>query len=107
MPLIYKYELDSTQDLLKILAGNLQKRRLEKGYSRSALSQLSGVPAPTIAKFETKHTISLGSFISLSKALDYTLQIKELLSEPKFSTMEEMERIKRNRNRKKGSKLKL
>lgn len=102
MPLLYNFDMDTTDELLAILAGNLQRRRLEKGFSREALAKLSGVPTPTIAKFEQKHTISLASYVSLAKALGYADSIKELLSQPRFSTMEELEMINKNKNRKKG-----
>lgn len=102
MPLLYDFNIDTTDELLATLAANIQKRRLEKGLSREALTELSGVPAPTIAKFEQKHTISLASFVALAKALGYTSAIKELLSEPLYSTMEELEIINKNKNRKKG-----
>ena len=102
MPLLYDFNIDTTDELLAILAANIQKRRLEKGLSREALTELSGVPAPTIAKFEQKHTISLASYVALAKALGYTRAIKELLSEPLYNTMEELETINRNKNRKKG-----
>lgn len=102
MQLLYNFDMDTTCELLAILAGNLQRRRLEKGLSREALAKLSGVPAPTIAKFEQKHTISLASYVSLAKALGYADSIKELLSQPRFSTMEELEMINKNKNRKKG-----
>lgn len=102
MQLIYNFDIDTPGELLAILAVNLQKRRLEKGLSREALTELSGVPTPTIAKFEQKHTISLASFVALSKALGYTKAIKELLSEPLYNTMEELEMINKNKNRKKG-----
>lgn len=94
--------MDTPDELLAMLADNLQKRRLEKGLSREALTVLSGVPAPTIAKFEQKHTISLASYVALAKALGYTKAIKELLSEPLYHTMEELEMINKNKNRKKG-----
>lgn len=102
MPLLYNFDMDTPDELLAVLADNLQKRRLEKGLSREALTELSGVPAPTIAKFEQKHTISLSSYVALAKALGYTKAIKELLSEPLYNTMEELEVIKKNKNRKKG-----
>ena len=102
MSLIYTCDLDTAQSLLQIIAQNLQKRRLEKNLSREALSQLSGVPAPTIAKFEQKYTISLASFVALAKALGYAKEIKALLSEPQYSTMEELENINKNKNRKRG-----
>ena len=99
MPLLYNFDVERPEELLAILAQNLQKRRLEKG---EALTELSGVPTPTIAKFEQKHTISLASYVALAKALGYSKAIKELLSEPLFSTMEELEMINKNKNRKKG-----
>ena len=102
MPLLYNFDIERPEDLLVLLAQNLQKRRLEKGLSRNALAELSGVPAPTIAKFEQKHAISLTSFVALAKALGYAKSIRELLSEPLFSTMEELEMINKNKNRKKG-----
>ena len=102
MQLIYNFDIDTPSELLAILADNLQKRRLEKGLSREALTALSGVPTPTIAKFEQKHTISLASYVALAKALGYSKAIKELLSEPLYNTMEELEIINKNKNRKKG-----
>ena len=101
MSLLYNFDVERPEELLAILAQNLQKRRLEKGLSREA-TELSGVPTPTIAKFEQKHTISLASYVALAKALGYSKAIKELLSEPLFSTMEELEMINKNKNRKKG-----
>ena len=102
MQLLYNFDVDTSSELVAILADNLQKRRLEKGLSREALTALSGVPTPTIAKFEQKHTISLTSFVALAKALGYSKAIKDLLSEPLYNTMEELEIINKNKNRKKG-----
>jgi transcriptional regulator with XRE-family HTH domain len=102
MPSLYSFDIDTPEELLQTLARNLQKRRLEKGLSRDALSELSGVPAPTIAKFEQKHTISLASYVALAKALGYARAIKSLLDEPLYDTMEELDLINKNKNRKRG-----
>ncbi|PXV58800.1 helix-turn-helix protein [Dysgonomonas alginatilytica] len=104
MPLLYNFDIDTISDIQKILAQNLQKRRLEKGFSRNTLSEISGIPAPTIAKFEQKFVISLTSYIALAKALGYTKEIKELLSQPLYDTMEELEMINKNKERKRGSR---
>lgn len=104
MPLLYNFDIDTISDIQKILAQNLQKRRLEKGFSRNVLSEISGVPAATIAKFEQKFVISLASYIALAKALGYTKEIKELLSQPLYDTMEELEMINKNKERKRGSR---
>ena len=102
MPLLYDFNMDTAEDLALRLAQNVKRRRLEKGLSRSALSMMSGVPAPTIAKFEQKHNTSLVSFLALAKALGYTDALKSLLAEPVFTTMEELETINKNKNRKHG-----
>lgn len=101
---LYTFDINTTDDILKRLACHLQKRRLEKGISRETLSGLSKVPASTIAKFETQYTISLASFVSLAKALGYTDELNSLLSEPRYSTMAELDRINKNLNRKRGTR---
>lgn len=84
------------------LASNLKARRLERQLSHKTLSAMSGVPAPTIQRFELKHAISLESFVKLAKSLGYSEEIFQLLSEPKYDTMEELLEINRNRSRKRG-----
>jgi len=105
MSLIYDFDIDTVADLLKILAQNLQKRRIEKGWSRNSLSEISGVPAATITKFEQKCTISLSSYVALAKSLGYGCDIKELLSQPLYKTMEELDIINRNKKRKRGGRI--
>lgn len=102
MPLLYDFNMDSADDLASRLAENLKRRRLEKGLSRKALSMMSDVPVPTIAKFEQQHSISLVSFLALAKALGYTETLKSLLSKPIYTTMEELDIINKNKNRKRG-----
>ncbi len=104
MSLIYDFDIDTVVDVLKILSHNFRKRRLEKGLSRDTLSEMSGVPAPTIAKFEQKYMISLRSYVALAKALGYTRDMKELLSQPIYNTMEELDRIHKNKGRKRGGR---
>ena len=94
--------MDSADDLAVRLSRNVKRRRLEKGLSRKALSMMSGVPVPTIAKFEQHHSISLISFLALAKALGHVNALKSLLDEPVYSTMEELDTINRNKNRKRG-----
>ena len=84
------------------LAQRLQSRRLEKGLSRQALAELSGVPAPTIARFEQHHAIAMRQYIDLALALGYAEPLKELMKEPIYKTMEELETIQQNKNRKRG-----
>ena len=84
------------------LAENLKARRLEKKLSTRSLSEMSGVPASSIQRFELKHSISLESYVKLAKALGYSEEIMQLLAEPKYDTMEELLEINKNRTRKRG-----
>ncbi|MBP5365864.1 MAG: helix-turn-helix transcriptional regulator [Bacteroidales bacterium] len=93
------YPLEAT---MHQLANNLKMRRLEKKFSTKMLSQMSGVPASTIQHFELKNSISLESYVKLAKSLGYSEEIMQLLSEPKYNTMEELLEINKNRKRKRG-----
>ena len=84
------------------LAERLKARRLEKGLSRQALAEISGVPAPTIARFEQQYAISMRQYINLAIALGYAEQMQVLMKEPIYKTMEELETIQNNKNRKRG-----
>ena len=102
MSIVYDFDMNTPEDIIRDLSANLKKRRLEKNLSRKALSELSSVPAPTIAKFESVGKISLESYVALCKALGYAAEVKALLSEPKYSTMQELDAINRNKDRKRG-----
>lgn len=98
----YVFDPYPLQITMQRLAENLKARRLEKRISTKSLSQMSGVPASSIQRFELKHAISLESFVRLAKALGYSEDIMLLLSEPKYDTMEELLEINKNKTRKRG-----
>lgn len=98
----YDFEQISSAELMQQLAERLKARRLEKGLSRPALAQISGVPAPTIARFEQHYVISMRQYVDLATALGYTDQLQALMKEPVYKTMEELETIRNNQNRKRG-----
>lgn len=101
--MLYEFNQETSQEIMDILATNLKKRRLEKGYTRAYLAEASGVPAPTIARFEQQHAISLESFVKLAQALGYNDSLKALLSEPRYSTISELDTIRRNKSRQRGT----
>ena len=99
---MYSFGQISSGELIQQLAERLKARRLEKGLSRQALAELSGVPAPTIARFEQQHAISMRQYLDLAIALGYADQLKVLMQEAIYKTMAELETIKQNQNRKRG-----
>lgn len=98
----FVYDPYPLQVTMQRLAENLKTRRLEKKLSTKSLAEMSGVPASSIQRFELKHSISLESYVKLAKALGYSEEIMQLLSEPKYDTMEELLEINKNRTRKRG-----
>ena len=98
----YVFDPYPLQVTMQRLAENLKARRLEKKLSTKSLAEMSGVPASSIQRFELKHAISLESYVKLAKTLGYSEEIMQLLSEPKYDTMEELLEINKNRTRKRG-----
>ena len=101
-----EYRLDNysrnPETLLLHLAGNCKARRLDMGYSRRTLSGLSGVPAPTIERFERTGKISLESFCQLAIVFDYFEEMGGILGRTKYNSSAELERITKNKYRKNG-----
>lgn len=99
---MYTFGQISSGELMQQLAERLKARRLEKGLSRQALAEISGVPAPTIARFEQHHAISMRQYIDMAIALGYAEQLQVLMKEPIYKTLEELETIRNNQNRQRG-----
>jgi len=101
-----KYSFDifdkNPERLAKILAENARKRRLDKGLSRRSLSERTGIPEPTLERFETKGKISLEAFLKLVVEFDWFDEMSTILGKSKFSTGEELETINKNQRRQRG-----
>ena len=101
-----EYRLDNysrqPEILMMRLAGNCKARRLEKGYSRRTLSELTGIPAPTIERFERTGKISLESFCRLAVEFDFFDELGAVMGRTKYSSARELEEITRNQYRKNG-----
>ena len=52
-----------------------------------------------VARFEQHHAISMRQYLDLAIALGYAEPLKELMREPIYKTMEELETIRQNKNR--------
>lgn len=100
----YSFDIfDNTNErLASILAENCRRRRLDRGMSRRALSEQTGIPEPTIERFETKGKISLEAFLKLVVEFDWFNEMAAIMSKSKFTTGEELEKINRNQTRQKG-----
>ena len=98
------YTLESADDIALKLAEDFRHRRIEKSLTREELAQTAEIPVSNLVRFEQKGLISLKNLIALAMALDYTSEIKNLFSTPKYTTMEELTQIRKNTNKKKAYK---
>lgn len=101
-----QYRLDNyarqPETLMRILAKNCKDRRLDKGYSRRTLSNITGIPAPTIERFENTGKISMEYFCRLVIEFEYFDEMAGIIGSTKYSTTLELETINRNKGRKNG-----
>lgn len=88
--------------LATILAENCRRRRLDRGLSRRSLSEITGIPEPTLERFETKGKISIEAFLKLVVEFGWFEEMSVIMSKSKFSTGEELETINKNQRRQKG-----
>ena len=89
------FVLDDAEDIARQIAENFRMRRVEKNITRQRISELSGVPLSTVARFEQKGLIALESLVKLAMALGYASEMRQLFATSKFDTMEELDLIRR------------
>ena len=102
LAILDNYLHDNPDEIAKEMANDFRKRRIEKNLTREQVADKSGVAVSNITRFEQKGLISLKNLIGIAIALEYTSEIKNVFSQPKYSTMEELQQIKRNANKKKA-----
>ena len=99
------YSLDNPDEIAREIADDFRKRRIEKNLTREQVAQQAGVAVSNIVRFEQKGLISLKNLIGIAMALGYTSELKTVFAQPKYSTMEELTQIRRNRNKKKAHRV--
>ena len=105
LSLLDNYTFDNADDIARMLADDFRKRRIEKNMTREQVAEKAGVAVSNIVRFEQKGLISLKNLIGIAMAMEYTSEIKNIFAEPKYSTMEELTQIRRNRGKKKAHRI--
>lgn len=105
LSLLESYTLDNADDIARALAEDFRKRRVEKNLTREQVAEKSGVAVSNIVRFEQKGLVSLKNLISIAMAMGYTSEVKNIFSEPKYSTMEELSQIRKNTGKTRARKV--
>lgn len=80
----------SPREVQDHLATALRQRRRARKHSRHKAAEVSGVPAPTIRRFETTGEISLRQFLMLCAPYGDLKNAEALFPEPGPATMDEL-----------------
>jgi transcriptional regulator with XRE-family HTH domain len=98
--------MSTSKAQLKI-AENMRARRLSMELTQEGLAERSGVPLPTLRKFEQKGAISLESFLKLLMVVGEVEELINILkpSKPVFNSIDDVlkgtDEVSRKRGRKK------
>ncbi|MCE8037381.1 helix-turn-helix transcriptional regulator [Halomonas sp. MCCC 1A11062] len=90
-----RISLLTASDVQHDLAKAVRRRRRELKLSRHALAERSGVPAPTIKRFESTGQISLRQFLLLWQSVDQLERLAALSATPP-STPQSIEEVLRD-----------
>lgn len=90
----------------KKLVDNFRERRLQMNLTQEVLAERSGVPLPTLRKFEQKGLISLNSFLKLLSVVGGLEELVDVLKpkEQSFKSIEDVLKSVENPIKKRGSR---
>lgn len=80
----------NTTEIAQAVAQNLQQKRKWHKHSRAKAAELSGVPAPTIRRFEQTGEIAFRQLLMLVQVYGDTALFEQLFTLPKAKTMDEL-----------------
>lgn len=97
--------ISASKAQLKI-AENIRARRLSMELTQEGLAERSGVPLPTLRKFEQKGAISLESFLKLLMVVGEVEELLNILkpSKPTFNSIDDVLKDMDSVSRKRGWK---
>lgn len=102
LAVLEQYSLPDADEIARKLAGDFRSRRVERGLTREAVAERSGVALANIARFEQKGLISLKNLILLAISMNYLQEVRDIFATPKYSTIEELTQIRKNSGKKKA-----
>ncbi len=82
------------------IAKELRRQRIESNYTQKDLATRSGVPLPTLRKFERTGIISLESFLKIAVIFGLLEKIIEsVTNDTEFSTIDQMLALKKHKSK--------
>lgn len=89
--------LNSPKDVQEKLARKFRNLRVYRDLTRETLATISGVPVPSIKRFELTGEISLRSLLQLANALEALDAFEQLFPLPVAKSLDEIEKQDKQR----------
>ena len=99
--MINKFSKYSDKELIRKWGAKLKRLRVDAGMSQTELAEKTGMSRSSIAEIEKGRNFSIGSLLSISRALNQLAQFEFFFKEEEFklTPMEIYEREKKQRKR--------
>ncbi len=96
----------SLSKIQKKLVAHLRQRRLQMNLTQEGLAERSGVPLPTLRKFEQKGMISLESFLKILSVIGGLEEMVDVLKpkEQSFKSIDDVLKSEEKPIKKRGSR---
>ncbi len=97
---------NSLSKIQKKLVAHLRQRRLQINLTQEGLAERSGVPLPTLRKFEQKGVISLESFLKILSVIGGLEEMVDVLKpkEQRFKSIDDVLKSEEKPIKKRGSR---
>ncbi len=97
---------NSLSKIQKKLVAHLRQRRLQMNLTQEGLAERSGVPLPTLRKFEQKGVISLESFLKILSVIGGLEEMVDVLKpkEQSFKSIDDVLKSDGKPIKKRGSR---
>ena len=102
LSVLSNFTLDNTDDVSMKIAEDFRRRRVEKNLTRDQVAEKAGISVSNVVRFEQKGLISLKNLIALASTMGYVSEVRNIFSEQKYDTMEELLEIRKNMNKKRA-----
>ncbi|OFX26646.1 MAG: hypothetical protein A2033_17045 [Bacteroidetes bacterium GWA2_31_9] len=97
-------DIFSPSEIAKKIAVKAKEKRLYYNFTQEALSKKSGVSLGSIKRFERTYEISLHNLLLLALVLNATDDFLHLFPENKYTSIDEVIKLKKVNKRKRGRK---
>ena len=97
---------NSLSKIQKKLLAHVRQRRLQMNLTQEGLAERSGVPLPTLRKFEQKGVISLESFLKILSVIGGLEEMVDVLKpkEQSFKSIDDVLKSEEKPIKKRGSR---